>query len=98
MADAAWHAMLVGMDEYAGEPAVVVVPTTLDIFRFYSVGETAARFSATVEALDEGVRGGFICPVFLYGEPMFSGFAIAKLLGWPLSDDPLYYLPEQDLE
>ena len=83
MADAACHAMLVGMDEYAGSPAVVVVPTTLDIYRFYSASETAEIFAATVEALDEWVRGGFICPVFLYGEPMFSGFAIAKLLGWP---------------
>ena len=98
MAAAAWHAMLVGMDEYASSPAVVVVPTTLDIFRFYSAGETAEIFAATVEDLDEWVQGVFIKPVFLYGEPMFAGFAIARLLVWPLSDDPLDYLPEQDLE
>ena len=98
MADAAWHAMLDDMDENAGEPAFVVVPTTLNIFRFYSAGETAEIFAATEEALDEWVRGGFIKPVFLYGEPQYSGFAIARLLGWPLSDDPRVYLPEQDLE
>ena len=86
------------MNEHAGPPAVEIVPTTLDVHRFYSASETAARFSATVEALDEWVRGGYIEPVFLAGELRYSGFAIARLLGWPLSDDPLDYLPVQDLE
>ena len=90
--------MLFGMNDNAGAPAVTVVSPTLDIYRFYSVSETAAIFSATVEALDGWVCSGFICPVFLDGEPMFSGFAIAKLLGWPMSDDPRDYLPEQNLE
>ena len=90
--------MLFGMNENAGAPAVTVVSPTLDIYRFYSASETAAIFGATVEALDEWVCEGFIQPVFLDGEPRYSGFAIAKLLGWPLSDDPRDYLPEQDLE
>ena len=98
MADAAWRAMLDRMNENAGEPAFVVVPTTLNIFRFYSAGETAEIFAATVEDLDEWAQGGFIEPVCLAGEPQYSGFAIARLLGWPLSDDPRGYLPEQDLE
>ena len=51
-----------------------------------------------MEALDEWVRGGFIESVFLDGELRYSGFAIARLLGWPLSDDLLDYLPVQDLE
>ena len=72
-------------------------PSLTNIYRFYSAGETADKFAATVEALDERVREGFIQPLFLNGEVMFSGFAIAKLLGWPLSDDPLDFLPGQDL-
>ena len=51
-----------------------------------------------MEDLDEWAQGGFIEPVCLAGEPQYSGFAIARLLGWPLSDDPRDYLPEQDLE
>ena len=45
--------MLVGMNEHAGPSAVEIVPTTLDVYRFYSAVETAERFDATVEALDE---------------------------------------------
>ena len=90
--------MLGGMSENAGSPAVVVVSTTLDLHRFYSSHETATRFSVTVEALDKWVREGYIQPVCLDGEFQYSGFAIARLLGWPLSDDPLDYLPVQDLE
>ena len=90
--------MLGGMNENTGEPAVVIVPTTLDVHRFYSAIETAERFGATLEALDEWVREGFIQPVFLEGESRYSGFVIAQILGWPLSDDPLDYLLEQDLE
>ena len=51
----------------------------------------------TVEALEERVCEGCIEPVFLEGELRYSGFAIARILGWPLSDDPLDFLPGQDL-
>ena len=73
-------------------------PSLTNIYRFYSAGETADKFAATVEALDERVREGCIEPVFLEGESRYSGFVIAQILGWPLSDDPLDYLLEQDLE
>ena len=85
------------MMQYAGLPAADLVPNTLDIRRFYSAVETADRFAATVEDLDEWVREGCIEPVVLNGEALYSGLAIAKLLGWPLSDDPLDYLLGQDL-
>lgn len=83
----------------AGPPAFEIVsPSNLDLYRFYPAQETAERIGATVEALDEWVRQGFLKPVILDGEPEFSGFAIARILGWPVSDDPGVYLPEQDLE
>ena len=48
--------------------------------------------------LNERVRQGLITPIFPTGDRRYSGYALAKLLGWPLSDDPRDYLPEQNLE
>ena len=90
--------MLGRMMQNAGEPAVNLCSNPLDIFRFYSAVETAERFDATLEALSEWVREGFIQPVFLEGESRYSGLVIVKLLGWPVSDDPRVYLAEQILE
>ena len=88
--------MLFGMNDNAGAPAVTVVSPTLDIGRAYSASETAAILDVTVEALDEWVREGLIEPVFPDGEPSYSGFVLAKLLGWPLSEDSRDYMPGRD--
>ena len=46
-----------------------------------------------VRTFNERVRGGWITPIWTDGECRYSGFAIARLLGWPLSDDPRDYMP-----
>ena len=72
--------MLVGMNEHAGSPAFEIVPTTLDTFRFYSAGETAEIFAATVEALDEWVQG---VPRQLYCRIVVNQFCRFTSSAWP---------------
>ena len=84
--------MLGDMIKNAVESAVNVVSQTLDIGRAYPAGEAAAIFDVTVEVLDGWVREGLIKPVFPDGDRSYSGFVIAKLLGWPLSEDSRDYM------
>ena len=74
-------------------PPPAVVPPTLDIGRAYSAGEAAAILGIMTYVLNERVREGRLKPVFDSGDRRYSGYVLAQLLGWPLSDDPLDYLP-----
>ena len=74
-------------------PSPVVIPATLDIGRAYSAGEAAAILGITTYVLNERVREGRLKPVFDSGDRRYSGYVLARLLGWPLSDDPRDYLP-----
>ena len=73
-------------------------PPKLDIGRAYSANDTAAILGIAPSVLNERVRQGLITPIFPTGDRRYSGYALAKLLGWSLSDDPRDYLPEQNLE
>ena len=66
-------------------PASNAIPL-LDIGRAYSANDTAAILDLTVGVLNERVREGQITPIFPTGDRRYSGYALAKLLGWPLSD------------
>ena len=70
-----------------------VVSPTLDIGRAYSASEAAAILGITTYVLNERVREGRIKPMFETGDRRYSGYVLAQLLGWPLSDNPRDYLP-----
>ena len=76
-------------------PASNPIPL-LDIGRAYSANDTAAILDLTVGVLNERVREGQITPIFPTGDRRYSGYALAKLLGWPLSDNPQDYMPGRD--
>ena len=85
--------MLGGMIKNAAGAAVNVIPADLDIGRAYPANETAEFLGITVFVLNQRVRQGLIKPVFPDGDRRYSGFVIAKLLGWSLSEDPRDYMP-----
>ena len=81
------------MDGKSMLPATAGIPPSLDIGRAYSAGEAAAILGITTYVLNERVREGRLKPVFDSGDRRYSGYVLAQLLGWPLSDDPRDYLP-----
>ena len=74
----------------------VLSPPKLDIGRAYSANDTAAILDVTVGVLNERVREGQITPIFPTGDRRYSGYMLARFLGWPLSDDPMDYMPRRD--
>ena len=66
---------------------------TLSIGRAYTAEEAAAFLGLNVRTFNERVREGMLFPIWPSGERRYSGYAIARLLGWPLTDDPLDYVP-----
>lgn len=69
----------------------------LTIGRAYTAVEAAAILGMSKSAFNERVREGRIRPIFENGERRFSGYVLARLLGWPLTDDPRDYMPGGDL-
>ena len=74
-------------------PSPAVVSVHLDIGRAYNACDAAAILGITPYVLNERVREGWLKPIFGTGDRRYSGYALARLLGWPLSDDPRDYLP-----
>lgn len=70
----------------------------LNIGRGYTAEEAAAILGISTRTLNERVREGYIKPIFYAGERRYSGYALARLLGWPLTDDPRDYLPVSDAD
>ncbi len=68
----------------------------LSIGRGYTAEEAAAILGISTRTLNERVREGHIKPIFHAGERRYSGYALAQLLGWPLTDDPRDYMPVSD--
>ena len=77
----------------------VIVPPTcacgdaLRIDRSYNDKETARFLGITVFVLNLRYREGHIAPIFPVGDRRYSGYMIARLLGWPLSDNHQDYVP-----
>ena len=71
---------------------------TLSIGRGYTAEEAAAILGISTRTLNERVRQGYLQPIFHAGERRYSGYALAKLLGWPLSDDPRDFMPVSDTD
>lgn len=69
----------------------------LSIGRAYKAEEAAAILRIALSTFNDRVREGRIKPVFDVGERRYSGYVLARLLGWPLSDDPRDYLPGRDV-
>ena len=67
----------------------------LSIGRAYSATEAAALLSMDVRTFNRRVDEGMIAPLWPMGDRRFSGYMIARLLGWPLSDDARDYLPSE---
>ena len=70
-----------------------LVSPTLDIGRAYGANDAAAILGITTYVLNERVKEGWIKPLFETGDRRYSGYALALLLGWPLKDNLLQYLP-----
>ena len=70
-----------------------VVSPTLDIGRAYSATDAAAILGITPYVLNERAREGWIKPLFETGDRRYSGYVLAKLLGWPLGDIFRHDLP-----
>lgn len=70
----------------------------LSIGRGYTAEEAAAILGISTRTLNERVREGHIKPIFHAGERRYSGYALAQLLGWPLTDDPRDYMPVSDAD
>ena len=73
-----------------------ILPPQLDIGRAYSAKDAAALLGVTEATFNERVREGLIKPVLESGDRRYSGYMLARLLGWPLSDDPRDYMPRKD--
>ena len=65
----------------------------LRLDRTYSAAEASQIIGVQVSAFNEKVRRGCINPIPVPGARRFSGFTLAQLLGWPLTDDPRDYIP-----
>ena len=76
--------------------AAVASAPLLEIGRAYSAADAAAILGIHPSVLNERVREGLIVPIFPTGDRRYSGYALAKLLGWPLSEDPKDYMFRQD--
>ena len=84
--------MIPPSDGATSDPA----PPKLDIGRAYSAKDAAAILGIAASVLNERVRQGLITPVFPTGDRTYSGYTLAKLLGWPLSDNPQDYMPGRE--
>ncbi len=80
-----------------GDPIFLPPPDdsvpVLNIGRAYSAQDAANILGITQYVLNERVKEGSIKPVFSNGDRRYSGYVLARLLGWPLTDDPADYLP-----
>ena len=74
-------------------PASLSSVRVLDISRAYSARDAAFFLGITVSSLNDRVREGVLTPIFPTGDRRYSGYDLARLLHWPLSDDPLDYMP-----
>ena len=92
--DATYHRKLeVPMEGNSSLPSRGGVSLSLDIGRAYNATDAAALLGITPYVLNERVRESWLKPVFETGDRRYSGYALAQLLGWPLSSDPRDYLP-----
>ena len=69
----------------------------LSIGRAYTADQAAAMLGIKIRTFNERVKEGWIQPISLKGingDRRYSGYDIAKLLGWPLTDDPRDYIPK----
>ncbi len=71
---------------------------TLSIGRGYTAEEAAAILGISTRTLNERVKQGYIKPIFHAGERRYSGYALAQILGWPLTDNPRDYMPMFDAD
>ena len=83
------------MEDKSSLSLPVTVPPTLDIGRAYNASEAAAILGITTYVLNERVRDGLLKPVFENGDRRYSGYALARLLGWRLGGNPRDYLPSR---
>ena len=81
-------------------PIIVARPDdsvpVLNIGRAYSAEDAAAILGIRGSVLNERVREGLLKPIFVQGDRRYSGYVLAGLLGWPLSEDPSDYIPKPE--
>ncbi len=70
-----------------------VAEPRLRLDRAYEAKVAAKMLGMNVRVFNERVREGWVSPINNVGERRFSGYALAKKLGWPLTDDPRDYMP-----
>ena len=74
-------------------PPACICGLVLDIGRAYSAEDAAHFLGVNVFVLNQRVREGKVKPVFDTGDRRYSGYVLARLLDWPLSEDPRDYVP-----
>ena len=67
----------------------------LHIGRAYNARDAAAILGISESVLNERVREGVLQPIFSSGDRRYSGYVLARLMGWPVSEDPSDYLPKE---
>ena len=75
-------------------PTAESVPV-LHIGRAYNARDAAAILGLSEGVLNLRVREGTVAPMFPTGDRRYSGYELARLLGWPLSEDPRDYVPSE---
>ena len=65
----------------------------LSIGRAYSATDAADLLDMDIRTFNRRVSEGMLEPLWSLGSRRFSGFDIARLLHWPLSDDAKDYVP-----
>ena len=65
--------------------------------RAYTARDAAAILGINESVLNERVREGVINPLFSTGDRRYSGYVLARLMGWPVSEDPCDYMRGADV-
>ena len=68
----------------------------LRLDRAYTANDAAAILGMKPSAFNERVRRGELSPLPFSGDRRYSGFILARQLGWPLTDDPYDYMPRPE--
>ena len=72
-------------------PVAESVPI-LEIGRAYNATDATAILGISESVLNERVREGVLKLIFPTGDRRYSGYELARLLGWPVSEDPRDYM------
>ena len=77
-------------------PLVPETVPVLHIGRAYNARDAAAILGISESVLNERVREGVLKPIFASGDRRYSGYVLARLMGWPVSENPTDFMPGEN--